>query len=969
MLKQLELEKNTDGKQRFAENVRPYLANMLEAIGLNVVYERAEGDYLFYQNEEGEEQAVLDMLGGYGVTLFGHNHPHLVETACRVLKQGRPFAAQASSRGYAGLLGGRLSDLLEASSGEAYIATFTNSGTEAVEAAIKHAELEARAQIDVLLNDLEKAHRRIADAANQQELLIEEDVEAAVEALTGLSIIDDIDAVLAALADANHKALLERFCFLAVEGAFHGKTSGSLQLTYNEELRNPWERIGIPVEFVPANDVAALKAVVASQRISYHALVIEDSGQLQLETRTWSAISGCFAEPIQGEGGIHELSDAYLQALRDTADCECYPLIFDEIQSGMGRSGEFLASEKSGVAADYYIFSKALGGGLAKIGALVIVDRRYQPRFGYIHTSTFADDDFSAAIALDALDLLFADDAQLMTDISKKGAYLLERLREIQVRFPTVIAGVRGRGLMIGVELADLDVADKMPLLRVLSQQNLLGFLLCGYFLHESEIRIAPALSSHRTIRLEPSALISYEDLDRFCEALETAAAAIAGNDTHNLVRFLVGRNEPTTAALHKPLAVDSNVLSACEKHVAFLGHFVTSLDLLNWDPSLAPMSPAECHQLLERTQNILKPFVVNSQVVHSDTGTNVQIDILGIPYTAAQMMERVRAGKAEVVLASIRQAVDLARERGCTMMSFGGYTSIVSANCTLLEAHDIGLTSGNSLTAAAAIEAIHVSARGRQIDLRNATLGVVGATGNIGKVLVEIEAGYVGRLVLVGRRGSRRRLSKLADKIYAGIWQQIRDEHVCSGLATRIACSRAFETLDQQGRGHIDGPLLREAIDEQYGCQAPITVTTEMSRLRECDLIISATNAPEPLIHCEHLGPQPVVICDVAVPGDVAMEVQALRNNVDVIKGGVVEYPSGQSISIPGMTLPDGQAYACLTEAVLLGLDSIDSHFSYGHINVEKVKQIGDIARKHGFRIIAKAKLQDTKNGTTIDE
>ncbi len=117
-------------------------------------------------------------------------------------------------------------------------------------------------------------------------------------------------------------------------------------------------------------------------------------------------VSGIFVEPIQGEGGIHILSKDFLEFCRRTASEHEIPLIFDEIQCGMGRTGTFTYSEQTGVIADYYLFSKSLGGGLSKISALLIKDTLYEEDFGFIHTLTFAEDDHSSALALTDLNLL-----------------------------------------------------------------------------------------------------------------------------------------------------------------------------------------------------------------------------------------------------------------------------------------------------------------------------------------------------------------------------------------------------------------------------------------------------------------------------------------------------------------------------------------------------------------------------------
>src|SRR5262249_22615687 len=148
----------------------------------------------------------------------------------------------------------------------------------------------------------------------------------------------------------------------------------------------------------------------------------------------------------------------------------------------------------------------------AKVAALAVDRERYVAEYGWLHTSTFADDDFSSAVALGVLDLIERDDQAIVRRAGEKGARLLERLGELRARFPGELRDVRGRGLMLGFELASQE-RSASPLLRVLSEQALLGFFASGWLLHEARIRVTPTLSSHGTIRLEPSAFIEDADL------------------------------------------------------------------------------------------------------------------------------------------------------------------------------------------------------------------------------------------------------------------------------------------------------------------------------------------------------------------------------------------------------------------------------------------------------------------------
>jgi acetylornithine/succinyldiaminopimelate/putrescine aminotransferase/predicted amino acid dehydrogenase len=941
----------------FASHLKPRLARLLHAIGLDVVYTRAEGDSLYVRDADGGEREVLDMLGGFGACLFGHNHPELVRRATEVLATGRPFLAQGSVRPYAGLLAQRLSEMVGRTTGATYAVTLANSGTEAVEAAIKHAEYERTTRAGRILAGQARTFRRIRVALRSGGVAPLDGVLEGAARLFDVTEIRDVDALEQHLLQFNRAVLEAPGRFLAIEGAFHGKTTGALKLTHNADFRTPWRRLGIDGEFI-APDAAALRAATTAADDSYYEPVLGESGEVALVARPWSRIAACLVEPIQGEGGIHELPAAFLQALRAEADRTGFALVIDEIQSGMGRTGEFLASAASGVRGDYYLFSKSLGGGLAKVSALLVQRDRYVEEFGMLHTSTFAEDDFSCAIALGALDLLEADDGALMRACREKGDYLLGQLRAVQRRYPQALKAVRGRGLLIGVELAP-QTRSASALLRVASEQHLLGFLASGYLLHEAGVRVTPTLSANNTIRLEPSAYVSFAALDRVARAFERLAEILARGDTHRFVRYMaLGADDdatrPEPRADASPAPARAEPPATATHKVACIAHFIEPEDLLHWDPTLAPLSAAQCSRLLERTEAILEPFVSAERIVRSPLGGSVALTVVALATTAARLMARMRGGEGPAVLAEIEAAVDVARRRGCTQVGFAGYTSIATNNCLDLDEDAIGLTSGNSLTAAAALEATRGAARELGIELPTARLGVIGAIGNIGRVLAEIEADEVASVVLVGRPGTQKRLERFAESLYARAWQQVRDGGALSGIARAVGSSAVARRLDGISAGADAGAALRQAFDAVPDA-APIRVTTELEALRECNLVISATNAPEPIILPEHIGSTPTVICDVSVPADVHADALGARPSARVIKGGVIGLPRGETLGINGMALRDGEAYACLTEVLLLGLAGVREHFSRGPLEAERVRQIRHLASEHGFSVLIK--------------
>src|ERR1700722_1881812 len=188
---------------------------------------------------------------------------------------------------------------------------------------------------------------------------------------------------------------------------------------------------------------------------------------------------------------------------------------------------------------------------------------------------------------------------------------------------------------------------------------------------------------------------------------------------------------------------------------VAFLGHFLDPENIRDWDPGFASLSPAECRAMLERTRRALGPFVVHEGVVRSPKGGEVDVTVLGLAFSPEQVMASFRTGDAKWARDLIARGVELAKERGARVVGFGGYTSIVTDNCRDFAHEDVVVTSGNSLTSAATVEAV-LAAKGR-LGLSRVRLGVVGALGNIGAVLAELLAVHVDEVVLVGRAGATR--------------------------------------------------------------------------------------------------------------------------------------------------------------------------------------------------------------------
>ena len=259
---------------------------------------------------------------------------------------------------------------------------------------------------------------------------------------------------------------------VVVHGAFHGRTYGALSATPQESKQAPFAPL-VPGFRAVAAEPAALRAAID-----------ENTAAVLLE-------------PIQGESGVHVLSEEVLRAAREACDEHGAALVFDEVQCGMGRTGTLWAYQQAGVEPDAMTVAKALGGGLP-IGALVTGERLADVFVPGDHASTFGGGPVIASAALAALSV--TDDAELLGRVRELGSRLVAALEQL----PHVIS-VRGRGLMLACEL---DVPAPALVRRALLEQ-----------------RLIVNATGPTTVRLLPPLTIAQADADEGVRRLEAALA------------------------------------------------------------------------------------------------------------------------------------------------------------------------------------------------------------------------------------------------------------------------------------------------------------------------------------------------------------------------------------------------------------------------------------------------------------
>ena len=340
----------------------------------------------------------LDLLSGIAVNALGHGHPALVQAVAKQADQAIHISNFFTSEP-AILLAERLLALAAAPAGSGVF--FANSGTEAIEAAIKLSRRTGRTRL------------------------------------------------------------------VALEGSFHGRSTGALALTHKAAYREPFEPLIPDVVFVPPNDAAALSAAI--------------------DDRT----AALFIEPIQGEAGVRELSTDYLRLARELTSRHGALLVLDEIQTGIGRTGRWFAHQGAGIVPDAMTVAKGLAGGVP-IGALVTFGAQTTGLLAAgQHGTTFGGNPLACAAGLAVLDTIERED--LLGNALRVGS-LLDDL---------VLAGVsatRGRGLLRAIELSGI------PSTAAMVAAKDAGFVVNA---------VTPT-----ALRLAPPLIISEDELTSFVDAL-----------------------------------------------------------------------------------------------------------------------------------------------------------------------------------------------------------------------------------------------------------------------------------------------------------------------------------------------------------------------------------------------------------------------------------------------------------------
>ena len=271
---------------------------------------------------------------------------------------------------------------------------------------------------------------------------------------------------------------------LALEHSFHGRTMGSVSTTHKLNYRKPFEPLLSDVEFVRFDDVADLEAKFSDE------------------------VCAVCLEPIQGEGGIRPVSKEFFAAARRLTQQTGALLLADEIQSGLGRTGEWCAYQHYGILPDVTTLAKPLGGGIP-IGAMLCTEEAARALSPGMHGTTFGGGPLACAVAIAVIDTMRRDN--LLDHIRKTGKYFFEQLQSLTTHHSAVVE-VRGKGLMLGMELANPELAK-----YVVAQMM--------------ERHIVINRTSETVLRFLPPFIVECKHIDQAVQALdEILSSASAAN-------------------------------------------------------------------------------------------------------------------------------------------------------------------------------------------------------------------------------------------------------------------------------------------------------------------------------------------------------------------------------------------------------------------------------------------------------
>lgn len=722
---------------------------------------------------------------------------------------------------------------------------------------------------------------------------------------------------------------------LSVYGGFHGKTFAALSATGSERFKAPHIHDSSHYDYVSANDLVQLKQKLSSKK--YAAFIVE---------------------PILGEGGMLNVSHAFLKAAIQYCQESGTLSIFDEIQTGIGRLGDICAAKLFQIFPDCILFSKALGGGIVPTGMMIYQEHCYHAKFEQKHSSTFANNGLAAWVAYHTIQHLCDSEQNIFNHVRSLSHQVDQHIDQLLLKYAHIL-DVTGAGLMRAYTFYD-SRAEQNIIINFCQHNGSLAYIICAYLLKVHHIYVMPLLSQPCSIRFEPPLNISAEDLAHFLNTITEVCELIDHGRYDILFAHLIDLDSQTlpTIEVEFPVSLSPEAkiaathLSSMSKEMknlkqgkrfAFFIHTTSAEDLAYAFPYAikqnysAEASNKLASLILDIARIDYSPDVGAYFSVYNQHSYANGMFIFS-PLTPKDMIKLSSEEKLQLML----EYFAIAREHQVELIGLGAYTSVISdGGLALLPfSEQMVMTNGNSLTALATVHSVFSLIQDQDVSNHNAV--VVGARGSVGKLAVAGLAHKYGQLILVGRLGSEERIKQEVVPYLIQSCLESEQPFAAQSFFDKLRACLLNEHLDPK---HMQ-------IEQSFNLLSTLGLRIETDyqlAFTQADAVISATSEGKAFLNTAYLKKDAIVF-DAARPFDFVAD-QPFK----VFEGGLVRQPNRVMYSDCNMVRATaGVNLACLSETLALALEDVEQHQSLGKtISYHHASQILEIALKHGFQAV----------------
>jgi acetylornithine/succinyldiaminopimelate/putrescine aminotransferase/predicted amino acid dehydrogenase len=753
-----------------------------------------------------------------------------------------------------------------------------------------------------------------------------------------ISNVHSIEDLISLLRDINERQVSDKPSIIALEKSYHGKTMGALALTSSEAFREPFfldkENNKHTIFLNPHLDQESLEKIINGLRRDL--LLISFTGKkIVLANHKISSIAAAFIEPIQGEAGVKVVSNSFMALMKKYSLQEHFHLIFDEIQAGMFRTGLMASGNHADITADVYTFSKSLGGGIAKIAATTIIARKYIEEFGFLHTSTFSEDDFSSSLGLEVLNILTGSESPLAAGM-KSADYLEARLNWLQSLYPEVIKEIRGRGLMLAIEFNDSFKEFGFEF-KTICDAKMQGYLMASGLLNHENLRMNPSLSNNLTLRIQPSLFFDIVQTEELIVGLINLCAAMKNKNIKYFLSAIYPGQEiinERTKDIVTEVELGKRPLSVFLCHLIDEGHIkkvTKSMDLVPGSVLLHKLALGK---------DLTEFQIYHSQTLKDKSGKEMDIILMGIPVTSEELKKSFLSRNKHKIVQKVQNAVDYAKSLGASTVGLGQFTSIVSGNGLYLDPKGMNLTTGNAYTISLTVQSALRSAQEKNLKLETSTAAIIGAAGNIMSVASSLMADHMGKLILVHH-----------SPVDSSLKYQEAIKRILSDILKSSAQNKLTKTIQSLWTSEsrlvefLNLPEIKEVL----------LVTSDLNSIKEADIVMSGASASTGFLTLD-LFKHNAVIVDVAVPPsikpDLLASLEKERSDLTYHLGGVASLPQDQSINFFVFPLGHNESYACMAETFSIGFSDKKNFLNIGDLDKQIVQEVESIAANVGFTL-----------------